>query len=392
MAISGENGIIKRAVEAREKTEQTEEEELRKLTQLEAIANLEDTVHTDNSTGKDVTVTIPAGFAVSQVEGENTIADGLVIIDSSGNEYVWIEVPRTEVVYPTATINIDFSALTGEALTNAYTAIENDLHTYTTTYRNETSYIDTCYSTEQTGLTSSEYTELKQTMLQSVYQNEGFWIGRYEAGIEKNRIKHSIIEEYSPIPMSQENKYPYTYIYCSEAQTLASMVNSGSYTSSLMFGLQWDLVLKYLEVKAVEKGTQLTTIQDELNSDSVSWGNYLNNTYNILSTISKYSLDYGTIWLSTPYNKSNSESVLLTTGASNKFSKQNIYDLAGNNWEWTLEYTSNTSEPCAKRGGGFDNYGSAYPTSARSDSGFEDSNGSLRISRIALLVCIYHKI
>ena len=92
-------------MEAREKTEEAKENELRRLTVLEAAANIENTTHTETitQTGEDgteetktVTVTIPAGFAVSQVEGENTIEDGLVIIDSNGNEFVWVPVKVTE--------------------------------------------------------------------------------------------------------------------------------------------------------------------------------------------------------------------------------------------------------------------------------------------------------
>ena len=42
-----------------------------------------------------------------------------------------------------------------------------------------------------------------------------------------------------------------------------------------------------------------------------------------------------------------------------------IYDLAGNEWEWTLEYTSRTSEPCAYRGGIYNYTGSGFPASSR---------------------------
>ena len=78
---------------------------MRRLTALEAATNLEDTTYTDNSTGEEKTITIPAETAVSQVEGENTLKDGLVIIDKNGNEWVWIEVPRTVEVYPTVEQN-----------------------------------------------------------------------------------------------------------------------------------------------------------------------------------------------------------------------------------------------------------------------------------------------
>ena len=86
---------------------------------------------------------LPDGFA--QVEG-TTLENGLTIQDSTGNQYVWIEVPKTSEVYPTAGLNIkDFT-------TEEYTAIETDLHTYTNDYRNGTSYKDEYCSDATTGL------------------------------------------------------------------------------------------------------------------------------------------------------------------------------------------------------------------------------------------------
>ena len=79
-AISGENGIIQRAVEAKEETDKVSIEEQRKLAQAEALLNLDETEYHG--------VTIPSGFAPTRIEGESTLNDGLVITDSSGNEYV----------------------------------------------------------------------------------------------------------------------------------------------------------------------------------------------------------------------------------------------------------------------------------------------------------------
>ena len=89
--LTGQNGILTRANEAKTETEEAKEDELRRLTALEAATNLENKEYKDKN---EDTVTIPAGFAVSQVEGENTIEDGLVIIDSRGNEFVWVPVSQ----------------------------------------------------------------------------------------------------------------------------------------------------------------------------------------------------------------------------------------------------------------------------------------------------------
>ena len=129
-----------------------------------------------------------------------------------------------------------------------------------------------------------------------------------------------------------------------------------------MFGIQWDLVLKYLETKGT--GTSA------LNSNSTSWGNYNNNIYYITNSNAKY---YGTVWNPAPYDKSTASNILLSTGASSTFSKQNISDLAGNMWEWTLEYSSSTDTPSVYRGSSFDENGSSSPASTRESIAIDNS-------------------
>ena len=68
--LTGNNGILTRASEAKEKTKIASEDELRNLTILEATTHLEDYEYEDSS---GVKITIPAKCAVSQVEGENTL-------------------------------------------------------------------------------------------------------------------------------------------------------------------------------------------------------------------------------------------------------------------------------------------------------------------------------
>ena len=291
---------------------------------------------------------LPTGF--TQVKG-TTLKNGLTIQDSTGNQYVWVEVPKAERVYKTAGLNItDFTD-------EEYTKIEDDLHTYTNDYRDGTSYKDEYYS--GVGLTSEEYYSLKKMMLKSVYQNGGFYVGKYETGVMENpRYRESSSATVMPTdtPVIKQNAYPYNNITCSQAQTLASNMESGNHTSSLMFGVQWDLVLKYLETKG--------TAQADLKTDSTNWGNYRNNLWEITNENSKYCTN--SEWTSGAYGKKDSsERVLLSTGASETFSKQGIYDIAGNVWEWTLEYTASSSAPCAIRGGSYDSSGSKYPAANR---------------------------
>ena len=316
---------------------------------------------------------LPTGF--TQVKG-TTLKNGLTIQDSTGNQYVWVEVPKTGKVYPTAGLSI--TNFTDEE----YTAIETDLHTYTDVYRDGTSYKDEYYS--EVGLTNDQYTNLKKTMLKSVYQNGGFYIGKYETGIE-NKPKTSGSADTAPTetPVIKRNAYPYNYVTCSQAQTLASNMESGNHTSSLMFGVQWDLVLKYLETKG--------TSQVDLKTDSTSWGNYYNNAWNITNSNSKYAIYDDKLknfdWTSGAYGIKDSDTmVLLSTGASDDFSKQGIYDLAGNVFEMTLEHTNSISRArprgtCTARGGGFYSWEDKNPVSVRLDiSEIEFIGNGFRVS------------
>ena len=353
--LTGNNGILTRTQEAKNQTEEAKEDELRKLTQAEAATYLEEHEYTDISGEK---ITIPAKCAVSQVEEEKTIKDGLVIIDANGNEWVWIEVPNDGT-------GPDYTDVKGS---EDYTNIESALKAYTEEYR-EYTYDDIYYS--ENGLTESEYSNLKQTMLKSIYENGGFFIGRYETGI-KNSFRHfdtyDIEYPITENPVIQANAYPYTWISARQAQILASTMNLENCTSSLLFGVQWDLVLKYLENASVQKGMDLETIQTELKDDSTNWGNYSNALYSISNINAMYSIDNGATWKKEQYNKTKSETVFLTSGADKiRNSKQNICDLAGNVWEWTLESRTNLDYPCVYRGGVADTEG--FVCSASSHSG-----------------------
>ena len=143
-----------------------------------------------------------------------------------------------------------------------------------------------------------------------------------------------------------------------------------------MFGVQWDLVLKHLSNKGVT--------DSELKTNSSTWGNYQSHVFEI--NRGKYSqtdpwntfIDYTTPTankvtyengVSQKIGTTYANSILLTTGASDTNSKYNIYDLAGNVYELTLERNSHTSYPCAYRGGDFVFTGSDYPASVRNGNG-----------------------
>ena len=296
---------------------------------------------------------------------EGTIDTGLVIKDASGNEYVWVVVPRTTAVYKT-------TGLGKTTFTDAdYTSIEKDLKDYTSTYVTTSGYSDTWYADNQNEgwLSETEYKTLKNSMLKSVYENGGFYVGRYEAGIGTNRTSKSATNsdgkytiEGMSIPVSKADAYPYTYVTRTQAQNLANNVNSGTKTSSLMFGVQWDLVLAFMS-----KDTAKITSTDDLTTNSTTIGNYNDNLWTIKNAKAQYSSNSGSTFNAcpNPFKKESNSSILLTTGADSSFSVQNIYDIAGNVSEWTLEWTSSTGYSCTFRGGSYIYNGSNIPAAYR---------------------------
>ena len=358
--LTGENGILTRANEAKTETEEAKEDELRKLTALEAATNLEDTTYIDNSTGEEKTITIPAETAVSQVEGENTLEDGLVIIDKNGNEWVWIEVPK----------NIMPENLTFENEQD-YITLETALQQYTTTYR-DTEFIDEWYN--GCGLEQEEYTTLKQNMLKSIYKNLGFYIGRYEVGSFDNPVTAN---DTTRKAVMQKGAYPYNWITCSQAQEISEKILDNQNINALMFGLQWDLTLKYIEMNG-DWDTSNHEASYYLAEDSSSWGNYRNVEFPILqgTKFAIFNDGYLSEWDETEdnnkplYNLPNT-GMLLSTGANKRNSKMNIYDLSGNLYEYTLEKNTNVDTPCVFRGGYYAGPGYYAPTSYRN---YENNN------------------
>lgn len=301
--------------------------------------------NSSSQTGEDlVGAYLPAGC--SYVMG-TSLLNGLTVESEEGNQFVWIEVPKTNEVYATAGLNIkDFTE-------TEYTLIEEDLHNYTKEYRNEY-YSDKWISEEASGLTETEYYELKNKMLKSVYQKGGFYIGKYETGTETIRTSGSATSEPTDLPVIKANVYPYNYVTISQAQKLASSMSEDGNTSSLMFGIQWDLVMKYLE----NNGFSI----EDLTKDSTKLGNYQDNLWTTTNVNSKYQIFNSNSWNDGTYTKTSSSYVLLSTGASEDFNMQGIYDLAGNVWEWTLESIESFNKyPNTCRGGVFVNKGTTYP-------------------------------
>ncbi|MFR1972956.1 MAG: hypothetical protein ACLS3W_06145 [Clostridia bacterium] len=380
-----QNGIIKKSKDARREYGQAkanEQEDLSNLSDMIDEATAEPTpkvdVNTkagDNSTingkkGTSNNPTIPAGYIPINTDtsswgdgtsapSQDSIDHGLVIKDDSDNEWVWIPVPDVTVMCDTS--NETEYTLCG---TEGDTAVKTKLYSKseiisgktrttpgTTDYRepdlvverNSTSYDDrdTYYKKilgengtkeELAQLFVDEYKE----MIESIKKYGGFYIGRYElskAGVQKNQPTLTYRDWYG------------LYNACKDTKLHASdKVKTG-----MIWGCQWDVTMNWL----ISSGAKTS---DEVNEDSSSWGNY--------SSTSVKAND-GTTEI-----KASGKIAVLNTGVTTYTMANNIYDLAGNCFEWTQEANGS----CRANRGGSCNAGGAPSSNYRGYNTHPDSS------------------
>ena len=246
------------------------------------------------------TAWIPKGFAVGTSEGINKVDDGLVIQDEAGNQFVWIPVTVTGTT--TAEKEASFDAIR--------------------TTRDDTRI------KEPTEDSQEEYEEMRA----SVIAKGGFYMARYEAGysMTEGRVEGDSTTVVKPI--SKRLAYPYFLVSWPDAKAASHLMynNNSKYgvKSSLCYGVQWDAMLLFLE-KANEE-------------DSRSWGNYGSSEgfgfegyyYDM------YDFDWNGntgSWVNNKSARNKDEWYLLQTGASERNKLKNLYDVAGNCGEWTME-------------------------------------------------------
>ena len=222
--------------------------------------------------------------------------------------------------------------------------------------------IDTAYPI-WANMMASQYTDNANTPEATVtlYKNSvnkygGFYIARYEAGSANPRTSSSGTGD---AVLSQANKYPYNYIERTESITKAATMNKGktNVTAGLINGAAWDRTLNWLEETNAVTRAELF--------DSTSWGNYSNSKF---SFTGKYSTNYEANFTdeTTSTEKPENRSYLLGTGVTEYTKKNNIYDLAGNCWEWTTE--SDSSSTRVYSGGSCYGDGFSYPACNRNDN------------------------
>ena len=280
-------------------------------------------------------VTIPAGYyyvggtkakglVISDAEADNEKYKGQENVgkDLQGNQWVWVPVETPSSLYTTVDAGQALSGSTG-VKTTKYTNSKiisgmtrklpgstsyREPDILTGSGRDDTNYETAGFSSlaNMAETMVSEYDE----MIRSLEKYHGFYIGRYE--LSKNGEKTGATQICSGINW---------YTLYKNCTTLACGSNV---KTRMIWGLQWDATCNWL----ASSGFNII--------DSSTWGNYSNNTAT---------------------GKGNPQN----TGFSESWKANNIYDFAGNCWEFTQEaaYTSNRND----RGGGFADSGSSSTAS-----------------------------
>ena len=289
---------------------------------------------TDNTELKDAKnnkIVVPAGFKI--VEGATTVDKGIVIEDvtetaTKGSQFVWVPVGTiTKADGTTTTITLgryDFNSTTG--VESAYTG------TYVEEDSNDSSTLKKYGNTIAKNITNFK---------NSVAQNGGYYIGRYEARTATARsAKTDALTQITE--KGTENVYNYV-TQLQAAQLSQNMYTSNKFTSDLMNSYAWDTATVFIQ----NCGTNAKySRQNSLNTSLLQTGT------NSLSDTSKIDVQC------------------------------NIYDMASNTIEWTTETSNISNGPCVVRGGNY-GYSSDY-TSIRSN-GISTSYSDFRMGFRPLL-------
>ena len=291
-----------------------------KITVMPTVADAPQTAVTENTKYVDPngdTAVIPEGFKVINGEDQPEIDDGLIVKDGANNEWVWIPVPDASVMYDeiSETALCGSTGVTTTKKSKSGIISEQSRTTPGTTsspyYREPDLVIGSGTKYDYSNYSTAGFSSLAdmaqslvddyEDMIASVEKNKGFYVGRYELSGSVS----SPTERGDKIPLTNQNWYD-LYKAC-KGFTIEGVVES-----RMIWGCQWDVVCNYI----AEDSTYSIT-------DSSTWGNYNN-------TEVKSSDGNTTI-------KSSGTSTRLNTGVTTFTMAKNIYDIAGNCWEWTQE-------------------------------------------------------
>ncbi len=210
---------------------------------------------------------IPKGFAVGISSTINTIEKGLVITDkinelhySTGNQFVWIPCGEVKTASSgTKTINFNRYSFNSEGVPKAIG--EAGVPTTSgSSWIKAYEYVKPDYDVRP----AKDLVGFKT----SVQKNGGFYFGRYEAGDPTATTWKTSNGPFTATPACKASLFPYGYVYQAEASNLSKKMypdsnSSFDVTSDLVNSYAWDTTLAYIyecseDKKYATKGFQIS--------------------------------------------------------------------------------------------------------------------------------------
>ena len=295
----------------------------------------------------NIVVPVPKGYTASTVEGEKSVSSGFVIKEGNDgsktegiNEFVWVPVSNISDIYDEAN-NAgqlwDFgtsSSPKNPAVKQTYPTTQNsgyrepDVVTKASSGSDSTSgseYDADSTNLQQAGLSSTATASTFKTQLQnefnemikSVKTYGGFYIGRYETG---NLSQTKAVVQKNNSDINGQTWYT-MYKVCKTIKA------NDNVATSMLWGCQWDATMRWMQTSTNSEVANFPT-------NSTGKGNY----------------------------KDTNGNSSIPTGSNSSYSVNNIYDMAGNVEDWTIEADNTYSRVLC--GGFYSSTGLTSPASS----------------------------
>ena len=325
--LTGQNGILTQAQNAKNRTEEAQENEANALISYEQIINTSTGVNLGTITGTETSntvaqdslgnrVVVPAGFTVENPN--DNVEDGIIIVDSDksrvtyGSEFVWIPVGENIKKKDKTTFDIKL----GRYVYKEDGTIDITLSKTEPTGQLRNSLADSIYYTEGLKDTPTTNTHAKdiEAFISKVKTTGGYYIARYEARTKAERTAPTNDEGLTQLTVKPD-EYVYNFVTQPQAASLSRNMYVGTnFTSDLMNSYTWDTTIDFLQKCYDREGENKT-----------------------------------------PYSRQGRvSSVLAKKGTNNADTKDqicNIYDMASNCVEWITESSSVSN--CVYRSSGY---------------------------------------
>ena len=235
--------------------------------------------------------TIPEGFSVSRKANEKTIDDGLVVKAPDGSEFVWVPVD-----------DINDMAQCSTAGGNCSLQLQDDGTLKCTTHDSE-EIVGKLYASEQgenygtPNVTYNEESVLKEpgvtgtnedleknkekykAMAESVAKYKGFYVGRYELGLENGNVPVSkSAKENSNVTTANadESNLGTWYGLLDKCEEYSTLHSEYMVVSNMIWGSQYDAMMNWLQ----KEGKEIKSVCNYKENSSYVTGNTLNDIVN----------------------------------------------------------------------------------------------------------------